>query len=272
MNKNKGALKKDRGEFAHQRAFSTIPLPPREEKPRQKGLTMLIDWGIDLEAQNNIVQIAGPFIDIAKIAVGISGLLPLDLLQRKIESYRNNDILAFPGGMYLEYAISLGRMDAYFKHCAEAGFKLVEVSDNVDVLPKDVKQKVISNAIKNYGFKVLGETGSKVESSSVQHLIDDVKACLDAGAWKVLVEALELYDTALKEDVIQELTAALPVDKLIIEIPGAWVPNVHEFDRHSMIRRLIEWLGPDVNLGNIESSELLMVETLRRKHGVAGYH
>ena len=269
---NKDALKKDEGEFAFRRAFSGIPLPSREEKPRQKGLTMIVDHGIGLKAQADIVQIAGPFIDLAKVAVGISGLLPLDLLRRKIESYHSNDILTFPGGQYLEYAIHLGKIDAYFEHCAEAGFKLVEVSDNVDVLPKDMKQGIIRKAIKAYGFQVLGETGSKIESSSVQDLVDDVKACLDAGAWKVFVEALELYDTAFKEDLIQGLTAALSMDELIIEIPGAWVPNVHEFDRYSIILRLIEWFGPDVNLANIESSELLMVEALRRKHGSAGYH
>lgn len=269
---DKDVLETGKEQFTFQRAFSHIPLPSRERKPRQKGLTMLIDWGIGLQAQSDIVQVAGPFIDIAKIAVGISGLLPLDLLQGKIERYHNSDILVFPGGMYLEYAISLGKTDVYFEQCAEAGFRLVEVSDNVDVLPKEAKQGVIRKAVKDYGFKVLGETGSKMETSSVQHLIDDAKACLDAGAWKVLVEAQELYDTALKEDVIEELTRVLPVDKLIIEIPGVWIRNVHGCDRHSMILRLIEWFGPDVNLANIQSHELLMVETLRRKHGAAGYH
>ena len=39
-----------------------------------------------------------------------------------------------------------------------------------------------------------------------------------------------------------------------------------------MIQHLIERFGPDVNLANIESHELFMVEALRRKHGHAGYH
>ena len=50
MNKSKDALNEDSREFTFQRAFSTIHLPPREEKPRQKGLTMLIDWGIGLKS------------------------------------------------------------------------------------------------------------------------------------------------------------------------------------------------------------------------------
>ena len=269
---SKDYLKKGGSELGFERAFSGIPIPSREEKPRQTGLTMLIDWGIGLEAQADMIQIAGPFIDIAKIAVGISGLLPLDLLRRKIEAYQANNILAFPGGMYLEYAISLGKTDTYFQHCVEAGYKLVEVSDNVDMLPKDVKQSVIRKAINEYGLKVMGETGSKMTVSSAQHLIDDIRACLDAGAWKVFVEALELYDTNFKEDLIRELTAVLSIDDLIIEVPGTWVLNVHGFDRHIMIGRLIEWFGPNVNLANIESNEIIMVETLRRKHGVAGYH
>lgn len=272
MVNNRNTSKQDGPEFNFKRAFSDIDMSLRGGKPREKGLTMLIDWGMGLEAQDDIIQIAGPFIDLAKIAVGISGLLPLDLLRRKIESYHANNILAFPGGMYLEYAISLGKVDVYLKHCVEAGFKLVEVSDNVDVLPRDIKQAIIRKAINKYGLKVLGETGSKMATSLTQHLIDDVKACLDAGSWKVLIEALELYDTALKENLIRELTAALSIEDIIIEIPGTWVPNVHGFDRHNMIMRLIEWFGPNVNLANIESNEIIMVETLRRKHGVAGYH
>ena len=124
---NKDVLKTGKGQFAFQRAFSNIPLPSREERPRQKGLTMFIDWGIGLEAQADIIQVSGPFIDLAKIAVGIPGLLSIDLLRHKIEIYHNSDILAFPGGMYLEYAISIGKVDTYFEHCAEAGFKLIEV-------------------------------------------------------------------------------------------------------------------------------------------------
>jgi len=269
---NQAASRREKGELPFPRAFSGIPLPPREEKPRQKGLTMIVDRGIGLKAQEDTIQIAGPFIDLAKIAVGISGLLPLDLLRRKIESYHNSNILAFPGGQYLEYAIHLKKTDAYLEHCAEAGFKLIEVSDNVDALPRNVKEGVIRKAIKDYGFQVLGETGSKVAASSAEELINDVKACLDAGAWKVFVEALELYDTTFKEDLIRELMAALSMEKLIVEVPGAWVPNVHEFDRYNIILRLIEWFGPDVNLANIEAPELLLVEALRRKHGPAGYH
>ena len=269
---NEDILKSGKEEFTSRRAFSNIPLPSREEKPRQKGLTMFVDFGIGLEAQADIVQLAGPFIDLAKVAVGVSGLLPLDLLRRKIEIYHGSDILVFPGGQYLEYAISIGKTDAYFEHCAEAGYKVVEVSDNVDMLPKDVKQGIIRKAIRDYGFKVLGETGSKIEASTLQHFFDDVRACLDAGALKVFVEALELFDTTLKEELIQELMAALPKNLLILEIPTVIFPNVHEFDRAIMIQHLIERFGPDVNLANIESHELFMVEALRRKHGHAGYH
>ena len=51
----------------------------RTSKPRARGLTMIADWGLDPQRQQQWLEVAAPFVDLAKIAVGISALLPQSL-------------------------------------------------------------------------------------------------------------------------------------------------------------------------------------------------
>ena len=44
----------------------------RPSKPRDNGLTMVIDWGIGLHEQADLLSTAADYFDFAKIAVGIS--------------------------------------------------------------------------------------------------------------------------------------------------------------------------------------------------------
>ena len=76
----------------------------RSEKPRTTGLTMVADWGIGPHAQSDLLTTGATFFDLAKIAVGISRLLPDDVLRNKISIYRQHQVEPFPGGQYLEYA------------------------------------------------------------------------------------------------------------------------------------------------------------------------
>ena len=49
-------------------AFSNLSLPDRGNKPRSRGLTMMIDWGIPPGHQADITASAGLYVDMAKIA------------------------------------------------------------------------------------------------------------------------------------------------------------------------------------------------------------
>jgi len=58
-----------------QTPFRFMNIPHRPEKPRDTGITMMIDWGMGVARQRDILDIAGAYIDIAKIAVGLSGII-----------------------------------------------------------------------------------------------------------------------------------------------------------------------------------------------------
>ncbi len=48
--------------------FPNIPIPERQSKPRKRGLTMMIDWGLPLGLQKDCLEAQGLYVDEAKIA------------------------------------------------------------------------------------------------------------------------------------------------------------------------------------------------------------
>ena len=186
--------------------FPGIDIIERPDKPRDEGITMMIDWGLGLGQLADLLDQAGAYVDIAKIAVGTAALIPQELLAEKIRLYAHRGVTASPGGQFLEYAYTQGRAAAFFESCQRAGFSCVEVSTNeVDIDPGE-KARLIRAAVDDYGFKVLGETGSKHAASTPETLVADARNMLDAGAWKIFVEAAECFvDGVFQRRVIDHL-------------------------------------------------------------------
>jgi phosphosulfolactate synthase len=253
----------------HDMAFNRISIPERAAKPREAGITMLIDWGLGPAAQADYLEIGSAYIDLAKLAVGISGLLPRDMLRRKIDLYRQYGVTPFPGGQFLEYAAYHGQVREYMEGAREAGYDWIEVSDNVIDLAPAEKVELIRVAREEFDLQVIGEVGSKVVGTSAGALIGDIQRCLDAGAWKVFVEAAEIFGDELNEDLIEEITSAVPIDKLIFEVPGPWIAGIHRCDMFATRTWLVQRFGPEINLANVYPEDILETETLRRGIGVA---
>ncbi|MCF7855016.1 MAG: phosphosulfolactate synthase [Candidatus Pacebacteria bacterium] len=243
----------------------------RQEKPRTTGRTMVIDWGMGPHAQEDLLVTAAPFFDFAKVAVGISRLLDNELLTTKIDTYREHGIEAFPGGQFLEYAEMQGRTDMYLPAVAEAGYRWMEVSDNLAPVELAWKTKLIKQAVDEYAMQVFGEVGKKEGLGKGVPMLDDAKACLDAGASIILLEAAELIQPETATEV-EHIVQAIGVDQVMFELPGPWIEGVNLFDIHRMRRELIDRYGPDVNLGNVDAGEIVAVEAYRRALGVNAGH
>jgi len=257
-----------------------IEVKQREQKPREKGLTMMIDWGSGLVAQSDMLNLASPYIDVVKIAVGISRMVPEDLLMEKNALYRRYNVEPFPGGMLLELAMhqykrsgkdALEAARVYYEESRRVGYTVMEVSDNViDISPRE-KKKIISLAARDFGFKVLGEVGAKTEETDLEVMMADIDNCLEAGSWKVLLEALEFVDREkgeLKLDLVDKITSRFPPEKLFFEIPGPWNPGTTLSKSHDMKMYLIDSLGSEVNIANVLPQDVIELETLRLNLGV----
>lgn len=250
-------------------AFPSIPLGPRKAKPRDTQLTMMVDFGLPLGATADLLELTHDAIDLAKVAVGTSALYEEELLAKKLRTYREFGVTPFTGGQFLEYAIWRDTIDEYFRDAKAVGYEAVEVSDNLLDLDPARKREIISRAAHDHGLRVLGEVGSKATSTSAADLIDDAQACLDAGAWKVLVEAAEFFDAgSFDEKLARDIIAAVPADAMMFELPGTWIPGIAASDIHSMQVWLLERVGSDVSVGNVAPADVLSFEALRRNLGV----
>ena len=249
--------------------FAGLDGLPRATKPRTDGLTMVIDWGLGPHAQEDLLTVGADYVDLAKVAVGVSRLLPNDSLRQKIGAYQQRGVEPFPGGQYLEYAEVYGKLDRYLPACLEAGYRWVEVSDNIAPVSLQWKERVITEAVEDYGLRVLGEVGRKEGLDNTIPLVDNARACMDAGASVLLVEAAELVsDDAEKAAAVDEIVQVVGIEQVMFELPGPWIEGVHACDIHQMRRRLIDRYGSQVNIGNVGPDELMSMEAYRRGLGV----
>ena len=90
------------------RPFDFLPLDTRrtQAKPRVRGLTMMIDQGLPPRYAADLVELAGAYIDFAKIKTGTSRLYPEPVQRAKLENYKSNQIKPFIGGQFHEYVVA----------------------------------------------------------------------------------------------------------------------------------------------------------------------
>lgn len=244
-------------------AFQCVAVPEFPTKPRQRGLTMVIDYGLGLPYQSGYVESTGYFLDLVKFATGVSRILPDNVLKQKIEQYQRNDVQTFPGGQFFELAYLQDRAEAYLEEVKSVGFSHVEISENcIDLSPKK-KAEYIHRAV-DVGLVVLGETGSKLKKSTPENLLDDVENCRAAGSWKVFVEAAEfLTDQGFNMQLAEALTRSADADFLIFEVPTQWMKGVTFSTQYECWKLLMHHIGPLVNLANIQHEEILRLSLMR---------
>jgi phosphosulfolactate synthase len=244
-------------------AFQCVSIPGFPEKPRETGLTMVLEYGLGLPYQKGLVETAGHFVDMVKFATGVSRILPVEVLRLKIDLYRESGIHCFPGGQFFELAFLQKRPEAYLKEVKSVGFSHVEISENCIHLTPGQKSDLIRRAV-DLGLVVLGESGKKLDTGDVDEMVKDIRNCLDSGAWKVFVEAAELVSNQkLNLDLVERLTKEVDPGSMIFEIPGAWMKGMTFSAQYGLWKVLIHHIGPEVNLANIQPEEILRLSVMR---------
>jgi len=234
-----------------------LDLPVRPSKPREVGITHVMDKGMTQTQIEGLMETGGDYVDIVKLGWGTSYVT--QNLKEKLDLYRSLGIPVICGGTLLEIAEVRGKLDGYRSWLSENGFESVEVSDGTIELPRERKLEIIELLAKD--FRVLSEVGSK-DSEAIfapYQWVGWIREELAAGAWKVITEARESGTAGIfrgtgevRSGLIDEIVHEIPVDNLLFEAPQkdqqAW------FVRH---------LGPEVNLGNVPPDEVIPLETLR---------
>ncbi len=247
------------------RAFETIPVPGWPAKPREQGITMVLDWGLPNSFLADLLRMAADSIDIAKIAIGTGRLYPEPYLREKIAIYQGYKVDPCPGGNLFEHAAAQGLADDFLKAAWALGFRHVEASNNRGLLPRREVGPLITKARHEYGFRVFGEVGSEVERTSVSEMISDIRECLAAGSEKVYVEATDLVESGVFDVArAKALAAAVSPDHLIFELAGWWVKGMDMFEVHRAMVELVKHFGPLVNIGNVAPEDVFLLECVRR--------
>ncbi|HYF92588.1 MAG TPA: phosphosulfolactate synthase [Symbiobacteriaceae bacterium] len=117
--------------MADGRAFDGVirsPLAGRSEKPRTRGQTMIIDKGLGLAQTGDLLELASDFVDYVKFSFGTAALYTPALLRAKVALIRSYGIDVYPGGTFLEVAITQGRLESYLQRSRDMGFTLIEMS------------------------------------------------------------------------------------------------------------------------------------------------
>ncbi|SET68001.1 phosphosulfolactate synthase [Oceanobacillus limi] len=239
---------------------TSLKLPSRENKPRENGLTILIDNGAPLNLFKDTIESNDEYIDFVKFGWGTS--LVTRNLEKKISHLKDLDIEFFFGGTLFEKFVSQDRVEEYYLLCKRMECNYVEISNGTIALSNREKATYIKDFTND--FAVFSEVGNKDVSMAREQdsteWLENIHEDIEAGANKVITEARESGNSGIcqengeiRMDIFDLIKASgIPFEQIIFEAP---TKKMQSF--------FIEQLGPNVNLANIALSDVISVETLR---------
>ena len=234
-----------------------LELPERSAKPRQQGITHVLDRGLAVPEIDGLMEVAGSSVDLVKLGWGTA--LATGNLHPKLERYREHQVPVMFGGTLTELAIGQDRLERLIEWMKELGLGHIEISDGTIELDHGHKLELIEQLARE--FVVLSEVGSKDDTRIMApyRWVEQIEQELAAGAWKVIAEARESgtvgifrHDGEVRMGLIDEIAHAISPDRILFEAP-------RKDQQVWFVRRF----GPDVNLGNIAPEDVLSLETIR---------
>ncbi|MEN9369352.1 MAG: hypothetical protein RI952_217 [Bacteroidota bacterium] len=237
--------------------YHLTQIPERTVKPRNNGMTMVMDKGLSPREVEDFIEVSGPYVDIVKLGWATSFVTPV--LEKKLAIYKAAGIPVYFGGTLFEAFIIRNQYDDYKRLLDKFQLGHAEVSDGSIILDHQKKCEYISDLSKI--VTVVSEVGSKDAANIMApyQWIELMTAELAAGSAYVIAEARESGNIGIYRDsgevrqgLVQELLTKIPSEKILWEAP-----------QKAQQTWFIKLLGANVNLGNIPPNELIPLETLR---------
>ena len=237
--------------------FNLAQLPERSSKPRESGLTMVMDKGLSMREAEDFLNNGSTYTDIIKLGFGTGFVTPN--LQDKINLYKSAGIPVYFGGTLFEAYVVRNQFEDYLRLLDKTGIDYAEVSDGSIEMHHDTKCEYIRKLAQR--ATVLSEVGSKDAEKIIPpyEWIEQMESEISAGVWKVIAEARESGTVGIfrgtgevRSGLVAEIIRKIPLEKIVWEAP-----------LKSQQVWFIKLYGANVNLGNIAPNELLALETLR---------
>lgn len=239
------------------RNFELPFIPERTAKPRNSGLTMMMDKGLSLREVENFIEASGHLTDVAKFGFG-TAFVSRDL-EAKLKLYRENDIRPYFGGTLFEAFYARGMFEDYLRLLDKYNMDLAEISDGSVIIPHDEKCELIARMAKDR--TVLSEVGSKDSGIIISPAkwIKMMSTELEAGSWKVIAEGRESGNVGVFRPngtahtyLINKIIAKVKPEDILWEAP----------QKNQQVW-FVKLFGANVNLGNIAPNEMIPLECLR---------
>ena len=232
-------------------------IPSRPPKPRNHGLTMVMDKGLSVREAEDFMSVGHTYTDYVKLGFGTSLLTPD--LKKKIKVYKDAGTIPYFGGTLFEAFVIRNMFEEYIGFLDECELEMVEVSDGSYDLDHDRKLEYIS--ILSQKRIVISEVGSKKKDViyTPEEWVSMMKSEMVAGSSKVIAEAREsgtigIYndDGSVNTEIINAISHHVNLENVVWEAP-----------LKSQQVWFIKNFGANVNLGNIAPNEIIPLESLR---------
>jgi phosphosulfolactate synthase len=269
--------------------FLGLDMPGRSAKPRERGLTMIMDQGWPVDFASGMLDQFGEFLDIAKLW-DPHLLAPAEVVRKKVRLYRDHNVHVQPGGLYIEIARRQGRAPEVLKRLADIGCDTIEVSSTTATRDEMSADAEFVAYARDLDFRIIGEVGRKFGDGDETRLTEDTldvevtvaefKALLAAGAWKVYWEGHLLREVMgeTPDEIkaragsgtgqVQEVARQVGREHIIFEVSGLR-PRMN---RQWLQFWLVRLFGPEVNIGNARIEEMANLEAIRRgNHPIFGF-
>ncbi|MFD1553495.1 phosphosulfolactate synthase [Putridiphycobacter roseus] len=237
--------------------FELPNIPERPIKPRNHGLTMMMDKGLSIRQTEDFISANENLTDIAKLGFGTAYVT--NQLEEKVKLYKKHNIRPYFGGTLFEAFIARNKFDDYQRLCDKYDLDLCEVSDGSIEIPHDQKLEYIRELAKSR--TVLSEVGSKDAGIIISPAkwIKMMQTELEAGSWKVIAEGRESGNVGVFRPngtahtyLINKIIAKIKPEDILWEAP-----------QKTQQVWFIKLFGSNVNLGNIAPNEVIPLECLR---------
>ena len=218
--------------------YNIPDLPARPDKPRERGLTHMLDKGLSARQAEDVLAVGAAYIDLVKLGWGTAVITPN--LRRKLEVYQSADMPVYFGGTLFEVFFLRNQLDTYRRLLDDLSVEYLEISDGSVSMAQEEKLDAIRTFAQD--FRVLSEVGSK-DANNIMPPYESRESGT-AGLFRPNGE--------IRSGLVDEIVARVNPKDIIFEAPNkmqqVW------FIKHQ---------GANVNLGNVAPEEVIPVETLR---------
>ena len=114
-----------------------IAWPERTAKPRDRGLTMVMDNGWPVSFVEGMMDQYGEYLDVVKIW-DPHLRAPEREVRKKIDVYRKHNVRVQPGGIFMEVARIQGKEREVMPRLAEMGFNVIEISSTATTAERNL--------------------------------------------------------------------------------------------------------------------------------------